>query len=59
MKKIIMVTCSVVLAAAIVSSCAQTIGPTTGDLGTNELSMVQLRDKIAGGRAGISDRAAQ
>jgi len=47
-----MVTCSVVLAAAIFSSCAQTIGPTTGDLGANELSMAQLRDKIAGGWAG-------
>jgi len=44
MKKIIMVTCSVVLVAAIFSSYAQA--------GTKQLSMAQLRDKIAGGWAG-------
>lgn len=46
MKKIITITCSVVLAAAIFSSCTQT------QTGTIELSMAQLRDKIAGGWAG-------
>jgi len=40
MKKMIMITCSAVLAAAISLSCAQT--------GTKQLSMAQLRDKIAG-----------
>ena len=46
MKKINIVTCSVVLAAAILSSCAQT------ETETKQLSIAQLRDKIAGGWAG-------